>query len=94
MSDKGSIVIDLKFERRQIDAALANAFKGHTVLRADDAGADLAEARYAVLWKPDLDLFRRAPNWKSCFPAVPASMAFWLFPACLICPSSALSMKA
>lgn len=67
MSDKGSIVIDLKFERRQIDAALSNAFKGHKVLRAEDAGADLSEARYALLWKPDLDLFRRAPKLEILF---------------------------
>ena len=62
MSVKHPVVIDLKFERREIDAALVNAFAGRKVLRASDPEADLSEARYAVLWKPDFDLFKRAPK--------------------------------
>ncbi|WJH41845.1 glyoxylate/hydroxypyruvate reductase A [Aliirhizobium terrae] len=67
MSDKGAVVIDLKFERREIDRALSNAFEGRKVLHASDKSADLSDARYAVLWKPDLDLFQRAPNLKVLF---------------------------
>jgi glyoxylate/hydroxypyruvate reductase A len=67
MSAKGSIVIDLKFERRQVDAALVGAFKGHRVQMADTANADLSDARYALLWKPDLDLFTRAPKLEILF---------------------------
>jgi len=62
VSDKGAVVIDLKFERREVDQALADAFKGRQVLHASDKGADLSQARYAVLWKPDADLFQRAPR--------------------------------
>ncbi len=67
MSDKGAVVIDLKFERREVDQALTKAFAGRKVLHASDKSADLSEARYAVLWKPDLDLFRRAPKLEVLF---------------------------
>lgn len=67
MSDKGAVVIDLKFERREVDQALTEAFAGRKVLHASDKSADLSEARYAVLWKPDLDLFRRAPKLEVLF---------------------------
>jgi glyoxylate/hydroxypyruvate reductase A len=67
MSVKGSVVVDLKFERREIDAALANAFADRTVLRASDPSADLSDARYAVVWKPDAELFQRAPKLEVLF---------------------------
>ncbi|TDK35498.1 glyoxylate/hydroxypyruvate reductase A [Rhizobium deserti] len=67
MSVKGPVVVDLKFERREIDAALANAFKDRTVLRASDPDADLSDARYAVVWKPDAELFQRAPKLEVLF---------------------------
>jgi glyoxylate/hydroxypyruvate reductase len=67
VSDKGAVVIDLKFERREIDKALSSAFQGRKVLHASDKSADLSDARYAVLWKPDLDLFERAPNLQVLF---------------------------
>jgi glyoxylate/hydroxypyruvate reductase A len=60
LSEKGAVVIDLKFERREIDQALSGAFEGRRVLHASDRTADLSEARYAMLWKPDADLFQRA----------------------------------
>lgn len=67
MPARKPIVIDLKFERSQVDAALANAFSGWPVLRASDPDVDLSEARYAVIWKPDQNLFRRAPNLEVLF---------------------------
>jgi glyoxylate/hydroxypyruvate reductase A len=67
MSLKGSVVVDLKFERREIDAALANVFKDRTVLRASDPDADLSDARYAVIWKPEAELFQRAPKLEVLF---------------------------
>jgi glyoxylate/hydroxypyruvate reductase A len=67
MSEKHPVVIDLKFERREIDAALAGAFAGRTVLRASDPAADLSEARYAVIWRPDPMLFERAPKLEVLF---------------------------
>ncbi len=67
LSDKGAVVIDLKFARREVDDALAQAFKSRQVLHASDKSADLSQARYAVLWKPDPDLFRRAPRLEVLF---------------------------
>lgn len=67
MSEKAAVVIDLKFERRDVDRALGNAFAGRRVLHASDRSADLSEARYAVLWKPDPDLFRRATGLEVLF---------------------------
>jgi glyoxylate/hydroxypyruvate reductase A len=67
MSEKGPVVIDLKFERREIDKALASAFAGRTVLHASDPSADLSSARYAVIWKPDANLFQRAPKLEVLF---------------------------
>lgn len=61
MPAKHPVVIDLKFERREVDAALADAFAGRQVLRASDPDVDLSQARYAVIWKPDPNLFQRAP---------------------------------
>ncbi|KGD98132.1 glyoxylate/hydroxypyruvate reductase A [Rhizobium sp. YS-1r] len=67
MSAKKPVVIDLKFERREVDAALASAFPGRTVLHASDPDLDLSEARYAVIWKPEPNLFERAPKLEVLF---------------------------
>lgn len=67
MSEKHPVVIDLKFERREVDAALSGAFAGRAVLSAPDPAADLTQARYAVIWKPDPSLFERAPNLEVLF---------------------------
>lgn len=67
MSEKKTVVIDLKFARREVDEALSSAFAGRTVLRAADAAADLSDARYAVIWKPDPTLFERAPKLEVLF---------------------------
>ncbi|AXV17066.1 glyoxylate/hydroxypyruvate reductase A [Neorhizobium sp. SOG26] len=67
MSEKKTVVIDLKFARREVDEALSNAFAGRNVLRAADAAADLSDARYAVIWKPDPTLFERAPKLEVLF---------------------------
>lgn len=67
MSAKKSVVIDLKFERSKVDSALKHAFSGRKVFRASDKNADLSEATYAVVWKPDADIFVRAPNLEVLF---------------------------
>ncbi|MFN7104488.1 MAG: 2-hydroxyacid dehydrogenase [Pseudorhizobium sp.] len=67
MSARRAVVIDLKFERREIDAALEHAFQGREVLRAADRDQDLSDAGYAIVWKPDADLFQRAPNLQVLF---------------------------
>lgn len=67
MSSENAVVIDLKFERREVDAALERAFTGRQVLRAADRELDLSEARYAVVWKPEAGLFQRAPKLEVLF---------------------------
>ncbi|MCJ8517884.1 glyoxylate/hydroxypyruvate reductase A [Pseudorhizobium tarimense] len=66
-SSPGAVVVDLKFERREIEAALEKAFPGRAVLQAADKDQDLSHAAYLVAWKPDPNLFRRAPNLKVLF---------------------------
>jgi glyoxylate/hydroxypyruvate reductase A len=67
VSDKGAVVIDLKFGRQDVEEALKQAFAGRQVLHASDKSADLGSARYALLWKPDPDLFLRAPKLEILF---------------------------
>ncbi|WP_176086197.1 glyoxylate/hydroxypyruvate reductase A [Martelella sp. HB161492] len=63
---KGTILVDLKFTNPQAVAdALPKAFAGREVVNLADpehAGRDLSDCRYALLWKPDADLFTRARN--------------------------------
>ena len=65
------VLIDLKFsDDAAVAAALERRFAGRAVINlADDknTGRDLSECRYAVLWKPDADLFQRAPQLKVLF---------------------------
>ena len=67
MPDNSPVVIDLKFDRAEVEAALAGAFGGREVLHASDPDADLTGARYGVIWKPDRNLFARAPNLQVLF---------------------------
>src|SRR5690606_34730020 len=67
MSAANALIIDLKFERREVDSALRGAFENRTVLHASNRNEDLSQARYAVVWKPDPDLFRRAPKLEVLF---------------------------
>lgn len=63
----GAVVVDLKFGRQEMEAALQEAFQGRIVLQAADKDQDLSSADYAVVWKPDADLFQRAPKLKLLF---------------------------
>lgn len=67
MSSENAVIVDLKFERREVDDALKDAFPGRQVLRPADREQDLSEARYAVVWKPEADLFERAPKLEVLF---------------------------
>lgn len=67
MPHNSPVVIDLKFDRAEVEAALAGAFQGRAVLHASDPDADLTGARYAVIWKPDRNLFSRASNLQVLF---------------------------
>lgn len=69
--EKAPVLIDLKFsDRDKVVAALDGAFAGRTVIdlaEPQNSGRDLSDCRYAVLWKPDADLFQRAPNLEVLF---------------------------
>ncbi|MDQ0455412.1 2-hydroxyacid dehydrogenase [Rhizobium paknamense] len=63
MSAKRPVVIDLKFSRAAMDEALKGAFADRDVIDLglpENAGRDLSDATYALLWKPDPSLFKRA----------------------------------
>lgn len=60
---KKPVVLDLKFARENVTRALPGAFAGREVIDLADpanAGRDLTEAAYAVVWKPDPALFQKA----------------------------------
>lgn len=70
MSARSPVIIDLKFSGSNVAECLEQAFKGRkTINMAEEAnkGRDLSEAAYAVVWRPDQDLFRRAGNLKVIF---------------------------
>ncbi|BCH64642.1 glyoxylate/hydroxypyruvate reductase A [Agrobacterium vitis] len=70
MSPKPPVVIDLKFSRAAMQAALAGAFPDREVIDLGDpenADRDLSAAAYAVLWKPEPSLFTRASGLKVLF---------------------------
>lgn len=70
MLENNAIVLDLKFPRAGVVAALKNAFAGREVIDMGDpanAGRDLSGIPYAVVWKPDPSLFERAGDLKVIF---------------------------
>lgn len=70
MSDKRPVIIDLRFARESVVSALRSAFPDRPVIDMGDpanAGRDLSDAEYAVVWKPDPALFQRASGLKAIF---------------------------
>ncbi|PST23111.1 glyoxylate/hydroxypyruvate reductase A [Rhizobium sp. JAB6] len=70
MPAKSPVLVDLKFDSASVAKALETAFADRgSINLADPAskGADLTHVDYALLWKPDADLFERAPNLKVIF---------------------------
>jgi glyoxylate/hydroxypyruvate reductase A len=70
MSEKRPVVIDLRFARESVVSALRSAFKDRPVIDMGDpanADRDLSDAEFAVVWKPDPALFRRAMGLKAIF---------------------------
>lgn len=70
MTDKSPILIDLRFDRDGVLRALPEAFPGRPVIDMGDPEnreRDLSQAAYAVVWKPDPELFRRATGLKAIF---------------------------
>ncbi|MDM9619495.1 glyoxylate/hydroxypyruvate reductase A [Rhizobium sp. S96] len=70
MSAKPPVLVDLKFNADGVARILKTAFSDRGSINiADPAtkGRDLSGLDYALLWKPDADLFERAPNLKVIF---------------------------
>ena len=70
MSEKRPVVIDLRFARESVVSALRSAFPDRPVIdMGDPANADrhLTDAEFAVVWKPDPALFRRATGLTAIF---------------------------
>lgn len=70
MSHKSPVLIDLKFDPSTVTAALGHAFHDREKINLADPvnhGRDLSGIEYAVVWKPDPDLFSRAPDLKVVF---------------------------
>lgn len=65
-----AIIVDLKFARDNLKATIQSYFPDREIIDLADpthAGRDLSGIDYAVVWKPDADLFRRAPDLKVLF---------------------------
>ena len=70
MPTKSPVIIDLKFDREQVAAALKGAFPDREVinlLHPASRSRDLSGIDYAVVWKPGADLFSRAKDLKVVF---------------------------
>lgn len=70
MSGKRPVVIDLRFARESVVSALRSAFPDRPVIDMGDpanAERDLTDAEFAVVWKPDPALFRRATALSAIF---------------------------
>ncbi len=70
MQKKSPVILDLKFDREQISAALKGAFAGREVIDLAlpaHRSRDLSGIDYAVVWRPSADLFTRASNLKVVF---------------------------
>lgn len=70
MSEKRPVVVDLRFARESVVNALRSAFPDRPVIDMGDparADRDLSDAEFAVVWKPDPALFRRATGLTAIF---------------------------
>lgn len=72
MPSRSPVLVDIKFDPTIIATALKTAFLDRGSINwADPAerDRDLSAVDYALLWKPDPDLFKRAANLKVIFSA-------------------------
>lgn len=70
MSARPPILVDLKFDPETVARILNTAFADRGSINSADPASkalDLTSIDYALLWKPDADIFRRAPNLKVLF---------------------------
>ncbi len=70
MSARPPILVDLKFDPETVARILKTAFADRGSINSADPASkelDLTGVDYALLWKPDADIFMRAPNLKVLF---------------------------
>jgi glyoxylate/hydroxypyruvate reductase A len=70
MSARPPVLVDIKFNPEGVARVLKTAFADRgSINLADPANRarDLGDVEYALLWKPDADLFQRATNLKVIF---------------------------
>ncbi|MGO7200727.1 2-hydroxyacid dehydrogenase [Rhizobium ruizarguesonis] len=70
MPARPPVLVDIKFNHEGVARVLKTAFADRgSINLADPANQarDLRAVEYALLWKPDADLFARAPNLKVIF---------------------------
>ena len=70
MHKKSPVIIDLKFDRQEVSAALKGAFADREVIDLAlpaNRARDLSGIEHAVVWKPAADLFSRAKDLKVVF---------------------------
>lgn len=70
MPAKSPIILDLKFGRDNLKGMIETVLPDREIIDLADpahASRDLSCIDYAVVWKPDADLFRRAPDLKVLF---------------------------
>ncbi|HUH48612.1 MAG TPA: glyoxylate/hydroxypyruvate reductase A [Mycoplana sp.] len=70
MQKNSPVIIDLKFDRQEVAAALKGAFADRDVIdlaHPANKARDLSGIDYAVVWKPGADLFSRANDLKAVF---------------------------
>ncbi|PCK86682.1 glyoxylate/hydroxypyruvate reductase A [Rhizobium sophoriradicis] len=70
MSAHPPVLVDIKFNPEGVARVLKTAFADRGSINLAypaDRTRDLSVAEYALLWKPDADLFKRAPNLKVIF---------------------------
>ncbi|MEZ2130190.1 MULTISPECIES: 2-hydroxyacid dehydrogenase [unclassified Sinorhizobium] len=70
MPERSSVIIDLKFDPQIVATALSKSFQDRETINLADPRVgkrDLKGIDYAVIWKPQPDLFARAPDLKVIF---------------------------
>jgi glyoxylate/hydroxypyruvate reductase A len=70
MPAKSPVLVDIKFNHEGVARILKTAFADRGSVNLADPvneGRDLGGLDYALLWKPDADLFARAPDLKVIF---------------------------